>query len=196
MKKEYLFLRVLIVVLVLTLVSTVAVFSVFSWYDRTARVDETGKQLIYTQTGKVNNASGVTVVTYAGTINDGAVEYSDTVVDGAVDVKAGEPVYFKSVVTDTANAGGAVISLYLKDFTYSSAMGEKIHIGLVNPEKTYKEYSSTVSGSKRTVDAFCLEDNIIIPNNGTVEVYWFVKPATSVTATDALNIGTMCIAYN
>ena len=196
MKKEYFVRRVLIVALVLTLVASMAVFSVFSWYDRTARDNETGNILSYTQTGKVNNTSGVTVTTYLGTLKDGAVEYSETPVSGAIDVKAGQPVYFKSVVTDTANAGGAVVSLYIKDLSYASSLGEELHIGLVGPEKTYKEYSTSVSGGNYLVDTFCLEDNIFVENNGTVEVQWFIKPSAFVTVEEGIKPGSIYIAYN
>lgn len=196
MKKEYFALRVLAIALAFALIASLAVFSVYSWYDRTKRDDEAGHLLSYTQTGRVNNTTGISVKTYAGIADNGVVTYEDTELQGAVDVKAGELSYFKTVITDTANAGGAVVSLYLKDFTYNSSLGEKIHIGIVNPEKTYVEYAGALSGTKRTIDNLCLEDNIIVDNNGTVEVYWFVKPSTSITATDALNIGTMCIAYN
>ena len=198
MKKEYFALRVLAIALAFALIASLAVFSVYSWYDRTKRDDEAGHLLSYTQTGRVNNTTGISVKTYAGIADNGAVTYEDTELQGAVDVKAGELSYFKTVITDTANAGGAVISLYLKGFIYNSSLGEKIHIGIVNPEKTYVEYSGVLSdtGTDCTIDNLCLEDNIIVDNNGTVEVYWFVKPSTSITATDALNIGTMCIAYN
>lgn len=196
MKKEYFLRRALTVTLVLALVATMAVFSVFSWYDRTARADETGKVLSYTQTGKVNNYSGIKFETYAGTYNNGEVTYSETALSGAVDVKEGEVNYFKTVLIDTANAGGAVVSLYLKDFSYNTGMGEKVYIGLVNPEKTYKSYTGVVSGSNRVISNLCLEDNIIVPNNGVIEVQWFVKSSASYSGTKALNPGTECIAYN
>lgn len=196
MKKEYKGLKLLTVMLVLALVLVLTVFSVFSWYDRTKRADEDGYKLTYSQTGSVNNTSGVTVVTYAGTVTDGAVEYSDTPLSGSVDVKAGEAVYFKSVVNNSANSSDTVVSLYLKDLTYISTMGEKIHVGIVGPEKTYKEYSGTVSGSNRVVSPFCLEDNIVVERGGTVEVEWFIKPSTSYTGTGAITPGTIYIAYN
>ncbi len=196
MKKEYFALRVLAIALTFALVASLAVFSVYSWYDRTKRDDEAGYLLSYTQTGKVNNTTGISVKTYAGKIENGDVTYDDAELSGAVDVKSGELNYFKTVITDTSNAGGAVVSLYLKDFTYNNGLGNKINIVIINPEKTYKEYTAVVSGSNYVINNFCLEDNIVVDNNGTVEVYWFVKPATSITATDALNIGTMCIAYN
>lgn len=196
MKKEYKGLKLLTLMLVLALVLALTVVSAFSWYDRTARPNETGSMLSYEQTGKVNNTSGVTVVTYAGTYTDGKVEYSDTPFEGAVDVKAGQPVYFKSVVTDTQNAGGAVVSLYMKDMSYASGFGNKINIGLVNSEKTLMTVNGTTSGGSYVAETFCLEDNIIVESNGTVEVEWFITSSQSVTETEAIKLGTMYIAYN
>jgi len=197
MKKEYSALRILIVALILVLVASMAMFSAFSWYQRSARVDETGYLLKYTQTGKVNNSSGVIVKTYLGTSDNGEITYSEDELSGAVDVKSGEVTYLKTVLTDTANAGGAVVSLYLKDFTYHSGMGDKVYVGIINPEKTYKDYSGETSGDNKVVSTLCLEDNITVPGNGTVEILWFVKSSDSDFAgTDALDIGTMCIAYN
>ncbi|MBQ7385261.1 MAG: hypothetical protein IJW04_02010 [Ruminococcus sp.] len=196
MKKEYKSLKLLTFVLVFALVLALTVVSAFSWYDRTMRADEDGYRLVYSQNGRVNNTSGVTVVTYAGTVTDGVVEYSDTPVSGAVDVKAGQAVYFKSVVTDTANSSDTVVSLYLNGLTYNSAMGENIHIGLVSPEKTFKEYKGVVSGNNRTVSTFCLEDNIVVEKQSTIEVEWFIKPSTDYTGTSAITPGTIYIAYN
>lgn len=196
MKKEYKGLKLLTVMLVLALVLALTVVSAFSWYDRTKRADEDGYKLTYSQIGRVNNTSGVTVVTYAGTVTDGAVEYSDTPLSGAVDVKAGEAVYFKSVVTDTSNSSDTLVSLYINDLVYNPTLGDHINIGLVNPEKTYKAVNATNEGGTCHAETFCLEDNIIVESNGTVEVEWFIKPVNSVTETDAIKPGTIYIAYN
>lgn len=195
MKKEYLFIRALSLTVILILVASLAVFSAFSWYDRTARPNETGRLLNYTQTGKVNKTQDVSVITYSGTLENGEVTYSETALSGAVSVKAGQVNYFKSVVTN-GDVGDALVSLYLKEFTYNSGMGQIINIGLVNPEKTYKEYQGDASGSDYVISTLCLEDNIFVESNGEVVVEWFVKPSASYTGDAALDIGKMFIAYN
>ena len=194
MKKDRSNLRLISYIVMLALVLTMAAGSTFSWYNRTKVAGGESNKLIYSQTGMVNNAASEerTVATYAGTSENGVVSYSETAVSGAVTAKAGEVTYFKTVITDTANAGDSMVSLYLQSITLSSNMGNEFHIGLVGPEKTYKSYTCTNNAANKV----CVEDNIFLENNGTVEVYWFVKPDTANATDGTITLGAQYLVYN
>lgn len=195
MKKGKSNLKVISHILVLALVLVIAVVATFSWYNRTQSAGETGYLLEYTQSGNVNGTGG-TIQTFAGTDNNGMITYADTEVSGTISTEPGAVSYFKTVITDESNSGDSMVSLYLEDFTYSSKMGSAIHIGIIQPEKTYKKFTGTLSGSNYIVDKICLEDNVPVANNGTVEVYWFVEIDATYSGTGSVDLGTLHLVYN
>lgn len=178
----------------LVLVLTMATDYTFSWYDRYPTESETGNMLSYIQTGKVNNSVSQdrTVQTFAGTMNNGVITYSNTAVSGAVTVKPGEACYFKTVITDNAGVGASVVSLFVKKITVSSNLTDSIYIGLVGSEKTYER----CSGNNYQFNNVCIEDNIYVANNATVEVYWFVKSNATFTSDGTVTLDAQYLVYN
>lgn len=187
-------------ILILALALSIAVVATFSWYNRSTSSAGEGNSFKYTQSGNINGEGG-TVTTYAGTSDNGKITYSTeplTLSSGALSAEPGSLNYFKTVIEDksTVGAGDSLVSLYLENFTYSSSMEESIHIGIIQPEKTYKQYTATVSGDNCVIDSICLEDNIFIENNGTVEVYWFVEVDGSYDGTGSIDLGNLHLVYN
>ena len=185
-------------ILILALALSIAVVATFSWYNRSTSSAGEGNSFKYTQSGNINGKGG-TVTTYAGTSDNGKITYSTESLTSGSDALSTEPGalnYFKTVITDESSSGDSLVSLYLRDFTYSSSMGESIHIGLIQPEKTYKQYTATVSGDNCVIDSICLEDNIFIQKGGTVEVYWFVEVDGSYDGTGSIELGNLHLVYN
>ena len=180
--------------IMLMLVLTMATGSTFSWYNRNQGEGQTGKLLSYAQTGKVNNAfsKSRTVQTYAGTNNNGQIVYSDTAVSGTVNVPAGEVCYFKTVIQDNAGVGDSIVSLYIKSITVSQSISNTIYIGLVGYEKTYEQFRS----SNYVYNNLCIEDNIYLVNNGTVEVCWFIKSGENFNSDGTVTLDTQYLVYN
>lgn len=185
-------------ILLLALVMSIAVVATFSWYNRSVTPSAgEGKKFTYTQSGNVNGAGG-TVTTYAGTSDNGVITYSTEAVSttGAVTTEPGKLSYFKTVITDESSEGDSLVSVYLENFTYSSSMGNAIHIGLTEPEKTYKPISATTSGGNCVVESICLEDNIFVEKGGTVEIYWFVQIDGSYSGNGTIDLGNLHLVYN
>lgn len=181
-------------ILILALVLVIAVGATFSWYSRTGSSAGVGRLFEYTQSGNVNGKGG-TLATYVGTNNNGVITYSTeelTKTGASVTTEPGSLNYFKTVITDEGSEGDSMVSVYLEDFTFSSGMGNSIRIGLTQPEKTYKQFSSTST----TIDSVCLEDNIFIKEGGTVEIYWFIEIDSSYTGNGTINLGTIHLVYS
>lgn len=187
MKKEYRGFKVVSHIAILFLVLLIAVSTTFSWYDRSKSDDVSSYRLDYSQTGKVNGAGEKTVKTYAGTNSNGIVTYSETELADSreFDVVSGEATYFKTVITETDNAGDSVVSLYLDNLTCTSGT---LKVGIVGPEKTYIEHEDTDS----TFENLCIEDNLIVKSQGTVEIYWFVIA----DADGTIELGNFYIVHN
>lgn len=194
MKESRNYLRFISYIAMLVLTLTMATSSTFSWYSRHPGDGGEGNLLRYTQTAKVNNtvSDKRTVVTYAGTDNNGVIEYSDTAVSGAVTVAPGEPCYFKSVITDTAGSGDSIVSLYLKRISISTNMSNEVYIGIIGPEKTYKQYRA----SDYKLNEVCIEDNLYLANDGTIVVYWFIKSEASYSDNATVTLDTQYLVYN
>lgn len=189
--------KILSRILVLLLVLSIAVVATFSWYNRSTSSAGESNKFSYTQSGKINGDGG-TIETYLGTNNNGKITYSTTSLSASNDVISTQPGalnYFKTVVTDSSDAD-SLISVYLEDFTYSSSMNGSIHIGLTNPEKTYKEVKGSASGSNYIVESLCLEDNVPISKGGTVEIYWFIEIDEDFSGTGSITLGTLHLVYN
>ena len=149
--------------------------------------------LTYEKTGSINYDTGdSTVVTYLGTVKNGELVYGETPVSStdAVPVKAGTPTYFKTVITNNVTSVDSVISLYLSSLSWSSSLGNTIHIGIYGPEKTYTNVTSSTQNAGRT----CIEDNIVPEKNTTVEVIWFVK--SDAAADGTVTLGSQYPVYN
>ena len=197
MKKSRSNLKVLSHIAVLALVLVIAVVATFSWYNRST-VTETGYLLKYSQSGNVNGSGGE-IHTYAGTNNDGVVTYSTTEVSetsGGISTEPGSVNYFKTVITDESNTGESMVSLYLEGLSYTKSLGNSVKVGIIQPEKTYKKYTSTLSGNNYNASRICLIDNVYVENNGTVEVYWFIEINKNLTTTGSINLGTLHLVYN
>lgn len=187
---------------ILSLVLLLAVGSTFSWYDRTKRDDETGNTLKYSVAGSVNaNVNKVTVDTFLGTKEDGIVSYSKSAIPTSgvntdIDTNPGELTYFKTVISDKGNAGDFLISLYLSQFSCRSDMGDKVHIGIIGPEKTYNQYTGVSSGLSYIVEPMLIEDNLYLKSNGSIEVYWFIEVDASYSGTGVVNLGVPYVVNN
>lgn len=192
-RKPILILSILIIVVT---IATLFAVNTFSWYNRTAIThnDKGYNLLTYEKTGSINYDTGdSTVVTYLGTIKKGEIVYDETtpVSDTqAVSVKAGTPTYFKTVITNNDTSGDSMISLYLSSLSWSSSLGNTIHIGIYGPEKTYANVTSSTQNAGRT----CIEDNIVLEKNTSVEVIWFVK--SDAAADGTVTLGSQYPVYN
>lgn len=203
MKKNSPNLNLISRIAILLLVLLLSVGTTFSWYDRTKRDDETGYFLSYDVDGKVNSGlQSVSVQTYLGTKEDGIVKYSEVPlttsgVGESVTTTSGEITYFKTVITDSANAGDSLVSLYLSQFSCASAMGSSVHVGIIGPEKTYNKYTTaTTSGGTYVIQPMLIEDNILLKNNATVEVYWFLQVDKAYTGDGTVNLGVPYVVNN
>ena len=187
MKKEKSFLRILSIIALLMLTLLIAVTSTFSWYPRTS--SETDEMHIFRDRRSLTvvGHGKKTITTYVGDNDNGHVTYEDVLDDTnrIIPVNDEKIYYFKTVITETGNGGTAPVALYVDSIKASTAT---LQIGLTGPEKTYKSYAVT-SGYAKDV---CIEDNVIVENNGTVEIYWFVKYA----GTTELQIGNLYYFYN
>lgn len=170
MKTKYSVLRIISLMSLLMLVLLLAITSTFSWYPRTSSTTGKTKYLEYEFSGSVTPNSEKTISTYVGTNVLGEITYASEALadDRTIPVNSEKVYYFKTAINDTTNGGDSVISLYLDKIT---ASGTSIQVGLSSPEKSFKT-ASLINGS---VSNYCLEDNIFITSNGTVEVYWFIK---------------------
>lgn len=178
MKKELRLTKALTLAALLMLALLITVTSTFSWYPRTSSTTSATLKLNYERTDQVSGIGTKTVKTYLGTQSNGHVTYAATelAANSAVPVNNDKIYYFKTVITDTSSVGDSVISLYLDKITASVS---SIQIGLTSPEKTYK--TATLTGG--SVSNYCLEDNIIISSQGSVEIYWFIKYTGSLSFT-------------
>lgn len=190
MKNRISFLRVLSCIAVLVLALVMVVGTTFSWYDRSQKQGKTANLMEYKLTSAKVNGSGCTFATYLGTDTNGIVEYSDTAATGTVTLNKGELTYFKTVITNGTNTGMAVVSLNLKNAPVSSS----IHIGVTEPEKTYKPFTGIDNSTNSTV--VCIEDNIDLIYNGTQDVYWFIDVPASYSGTVEINPSNLYVTYN
>lgn len=186
---------ILSILLIVVTIATLLAVNTFSWYNRTAitHTDKDYNLLTYEKTGSINYDSGdSTVVTYLGTVKNGELVYGETPVSSTDDVpvKAGTPTYFKTVITNNDTSGDSVISLYLSSLSWSSSLGNTIHIGIYGPEKTYTNVTSSTQNAGRT----CIEDNIVLEKNTSVEVIWFVK--SDAAADGTVTLGSQYPVYN
>lgn len=186
-------------ILILALVLLIAVGATFSWYNRTVTSSAgSGDLLTYNQTGNVSGEGG-TIKTYAGTSDNGKITYSTeelSTASGTVSTEPGALNYFKTVITNGETSGDSMVSVYLENFSYSSSLGDSVHIGIIQPEKTYKQFDATLSGSNYNISSVCLEDNIPLKKGGSTEVYWFVEIDSDVTTSGSIQLDTMHLVYN
>lgn len=197
MKKQSRNTKLLSHILILSLVMIIAVTATFSWYNRSVSSDgETGNMLKYSQSGNVNGEGG-TIKTYAGTNDNGKVTYSDKELSTSSDALTSKPGainYFKTVITSMTDS---TVSVYLENFSYERSLGSgNVKIGIIQPEKTYKSFSTTASGSAYNVSRICLEDNLMVTSGGTIEIYWFVEVGSGTTGSGNITLGTMHLVYN
>ncbi len=187
-------------ILILVLCVLIAVVATFSWYGRSTASAGMGNELRYTQTGKISGKGGEPQ-TFIGTDenNDGIIEYTPiSDLNSALSItEPGAVHYFRTVITDSSTStGDSMLSVYLENFSYSQAMGSAVKIGLTQPEKTYKSFTTTPSGGKYTIGSLELEDNIKLEQGGTVTIDWFIEVASSYAGNGSITLGTMHIVYN
>ncbi len=187
MKKEISFVRLLSIIAILLLTVIMAVTSTFAWYPRTS--SETDEMRIFRDRRSLTvvGHGKKEITTYIGANDNGHVTYDEVLsASNRVIPHNDENIYyFKTVITESGNGGAAPVSLYVDSIKASTAT---VQIGLTGPEKTYKAYPVT-SGYAGNI---CIEDNIIVESNGSVEVYWFIK----YTGTTELQIGNFYYFYN
>ena len=199
MKRQLNIFKVISCLAVLALVMIIAVGSTFSWYNRSiSNTVQANDDLKYSVSGARINGCNATATTYTGTCNNGEFTFSDTAWDGTSDitVPTNGVVFFKTNVKN-ANTGKSVVSLYFEDFAYSNALGSAFHVGLISPEKTFKGESKTATTSDYEFDWVCLEDNIVLNANESVDVYWYISfDGMSLTSDNTINPGKIHLDYN
>ena len=199
MKKQMINTKLLSHILILSLVMIIGVTATFSWYNRSVSSDgETGNLLKYSQSGKVNG-NGCTIKTYAGTEDKGKITYSDNELSTSSETLTTAPGannYFKTEIKSEGTADGTV-SVYLENFSYDKTLGSgSVNVGIIQPEKTYKSFSTAESGSVYSASKICLEDNLMVTSGSTIEIYWFVEVGSSTTGSGNITLGTMHLVYN
>lgn len=185
-------------ILIMAMTLIMAVAATFSWLPRNPAASlGTGNMLKYTQSGEINGSGGE-VHTYAGTNDNGVITYSATELSSdSVTAAPGKVNYFKTVIQDnTTNGNKSVVSVYLKNLKFSTDMGNAFHIGLTEPEKTYKSFNATAQGEYNVISSLCLEDNIIIQNGGAWEIYWFISVDGNYSGNGTIVLDTMHLVYN
>lgn len=204
MKKQGKNLKLFSHILILSLVVIIAVAATFSWYNRSVPSGGEGNLLKYSQSGKVNG-NGCSIKTYAGTNDKGKVTYSDTELTAsseALTTAPGAINYFKTVIKSEvtgSDAAEGTVSVYLENFSYDKTLGNgNVKIGIIQPEKTYKSFTTTSSSSGDSYIAsnICLEDNLMITSGNTIEIYWFVQVGSSTVNEGNITLGTMHLVYN
>lgn len=185
-------------ILIMAMTLIMAVAATFSWLPRNPAASlGTGNMLKYTQSGEINGSGGE-VHTYAGTNDNGVITYSATELSSdSVTAAPGKVNYFKTVIQDnTTNGNKSVVSVYLKNLKFSTDMGNAFHIGLTEPEKTYKSFNATAQGEYNVISSLCLEDNIIIQNGDDWEIYWFISVDGNYSGNGTIVLDTMHLVYN
>ncbi len=197
MKNRKKFVLLISIILVVVMTATVLLVNTFSWYDRTEikHDGETEKYnlLTYNKSGKINYEVGdSSTVTYLGTVKNGDIVYGTDAISNTsqIDVTADGPTYFKTVITNNDTSGDSVVSLYVDSLIWSENLGDTIHIGIMGPEKTYKDLTSTAQNLGKT----CIEDNIILSKGTAVEIVWYVKSDAGVDGT--ITVGAQYPVYN
>ena len=186
-------------ILIMAMTLIMAVAATFSWLPRNPAASlGKGNMLKYTQSGEINGSGGV-VHTYAGTNDNGVITYSNTALskDDNVTAEPGKVNYFKTVIQDnTTNGNKSVVSVYLENLKFSTDMGNAFHIGLTEPEKTYKSFNATAQGEYNVISSLCLEDNIIIQKGDAWEIYWFISVDGNYSGNGTIVLDTMHLVYN
>lgn len=185
-------------ILIMAMTLIMAVAATFSWLPRNPAASlGTGNMLKYTQSGEINGSGGE-VHTYAGTNDNGVITYSDTELSSdSVTAAPGKVNYFKTVIQDnTTNGNKSVVSVYLENLKFSTDMGNDFHIGLTEPEKTYKSFNATAQGEYNVISSLCLEDNIIIQKGDAWEIYWFISVDGNYSGNGTIVLDTMHLVYN
>lgn len=185
-------------ILIMAMTLIMAVAATFSWLPRNSAASlGTGNMLKYTQSGEINGSGGE-VHTYAGTNDNGVITYSATELSSdSVTAAPGKVNYFKTVIQDnTTNGNKSVVSVYLENLKFSTDMGNAFHIGLTEPEKTYKSFNATAQGEYNVISSLCLEDNIIIQNGDAWEIYWFISVDGNYSGNGTIVLDTMHLVYN
>lgn len=185
-------------ILIMAMTLIMAVAATFSWLPRNPAASlGTGNMLNYTQSGEINGSGGE-VHTYAGTNDNGVITYSATELSSdSVTAAPGKVNYFKTVIQDnTTNGNKSVVSVYLENLKFSTDMGNAFHIGLTEPEKTYKSFKTTAQGEYNVIVSLCLEDNIIIQNGDAWEIYWFISVDGNYSGNGTIVLDTMHLVYN
>lgn len=176
------FIRLFSLLTIFTLIILMAVASTFSWYSPTS-VTDTGNALYYNIEGKINRNSGCKFLTYQGSKLDGLLIYNEfQPLRGPQSVlisSENDVAYYKTIIANDNN-GPAMISLYVNSISCTDG---EAYVGISSPEKTYVKADGNL---------VCIEDNLVIPNEGTVEVYWYVGAKTGATVT----FGDLLIEYN
>ena len=185
-------------ILIMAMTLIMAVAATFSWLPRNPAASlGKGNMLNYTQSGEINGSGGV-VHTYAGTNDNGVITYSATELSSdSVTAAPGKVNYFKTVIQDnTTNGNKSVVSVYLENLKFSTDMGNAFHIGLTEPEKTYKSFKTTAQGEYNVISSLCLEDNIIIQKGADWEIYWFISVDGNYSGNGTIVLDTMHLVYN
>ena len=187
MKNRNSLVKLISLIAILMLSFTLVVTSTFSWYPRTKSETEPVNFMKYALSGFVTGGGNKDVATYVGTNENGHVEYSETALstNRVIPVNSEKIYFFKTVITETGKEGGdSVISLYID----SIKAGTNFSVGVTSPEKTFE--AVTVSGGQ-VVD-YCIEDYILVKNQDTTEIYWFIR----YSGTSALELGNFYYTNN
>lgn len=186
-------------IFVLMLCAIIAISATFSWYSRqSAQSLSSGNELTYSQSGHISG-NGCNVTTYVGENDNGKISYSATdISSGTTSLTAapGKFIYFKTEIQDNSTALKSNISVYLENFSYTSPTNTAIKIGLTQPEKTYKSFTTTTDGSAYKISSIQIEDNLQVAKGSTTIVYWFIEFADNATTGTSATLGNIHIVYN
>lgn len=188
--------KIICFILAIAVFLTVSVITAFSWYDRTAMPEADARIIEYNLTAKTAGNGPKTIKTYAGNFEDGVLKYSDTEVSEDITTYPGKVNYFKTVITETTNAGDSVISVHYDTISISSNVHGGCHIGLTSPEKTYQVINGQTVDNKTVYSDVCIEDEVFVKSNGTTEIYWYIQADDGdYEGTGTLNLGNLYYIY-
>ncbi len=175
-------------VALLCLVCTIVV--TYSWFNRDGRVPNAGDRMLYQDEINVNNGAVLTMDTYAGTVNNGEVVYSETPIGDSdrtiSNIEPGAKVHYKTNIKNTGDK--AKVTLLLRNSNFSG-FGNDIKFGVLEPVNTLKSYSS---GSDIE-----LVRNITVNKGEIVSIYWYVYLDSSSTATTgSMTLGNLYLFAN
>lgn len=178
MKKNRIFYKQIAAVLLLV-ISLISIS--YSWFGRDV---ESGSYLTFKKTVGIKSFS-CNIETYIGEpdytksiVYDESVEmiFSGQPFDYFINNVYDDKIYFKTNITNTSTVNSK-LSLYFGNISYAGSSDEfkKLHIGITNPTKNYRNIDDSLGEVNITnCNDYNLVKNIKVEPGETVEVKWFL----------------------